>query len=185
MPLEQLSHFDEKSGAVVCATPWGRWWQTVAEIHIEVNLPPNTRARDVAVKVTNNYIECSAYEKSIFKGTLFRTVHGDETAWTIEDRKTLTIILSKADYSVNDEAWTALMEDGSYRPDMLTAHEMRQKLDLERFQIENPQFDFSRAKLQKAYDKLPGWSIEAVKKQQQGQEGESKPEAAEGSGIKD
>jgi hypothetical protein len=30
--------------------------------------------------------------------------------------------------------------------------------------FQNPGFDFSHAKLSKSYDRLPGWSVDAVKK---------------------
>ena len=31
------THFDEKSGIVDVHVKWGRWWQTVSEVHIEVS----------------------------------------------------------------------------------------------------------------------------------------------------
>ena len=39
-----------------------------------------------------------------------------------------------------------------FQPDAFVLNEMRKKLDLERFQLENPGFDFSGAKLDKNYD---------------------------------
>lgn len=62
-----LSHFDEKSGVVPFKTEWGSWWQTVHEVHIEVNLPPNTRSKDVNVKIQTNHIECIVHKNTIFK----------------------------------------------------------------------------------------------------------------------
>ncbi|XP_066999657.1 nudC domain-containing protein 2 [Anabrus simplex] len=161
---EQLSHFVERSGIVECKTPWGRWWQTVHEVHLEVNLPEGTKAKEVSVNVKPNYISCKIRGKDIFTGNLFGTVHADETVWTIEDGKVLTIVLAKANHSLKEEIWESLLENHGFQPDMLTLHEMRKKFDLEKFQIENPGFDFSRAKLQKCYDQLPGWSSEALKK---------------------
>lgn len=67
MPLEELSHFDEKSGVIPCSTPWGKWWQTVAEVHIEVNLPQQTRAKNVKVVGKPNFIECVVHGNTIFK----------------------------------------------------------------------------------------------------------------------
>jgi len=63
-------------------------------------------------------------------------VHADETVWTLEDNKLLNIVLGKADVSLKDEIWESLLEGGVYQPDANTLHEMRKKLDLERFQIE-------------------------------------------------
>lgn len=62
-----LSHFDEKSGIVPFKTEWGSWWQTVYEVHIEVDLPVNTRSKDASVKIQTNYIECVVHKNTIFK----------------------------------------------------------------------------------------------------------------------
>jgi len=67
MPLDNLSHFDEKSGVVSFNTEWGHWWQTVHEVHIEVNLPKNTKAKDVSVKVCPNEINCIISKETVFK----------------------------------------------------------------------------------------------------------------------
>uniref|UniRef100_A0A1B6EC06 CS domain-containing protein n=1 Tax=Clastoptera arizonana TaxID=38151 RepID=A0A1B6EC06_9HEMI len=154
-----ISHFDEKSGIIPCTTPWGSWWQTVHEIHIEINLPKNTRSKDVKIDIQTNYIACFIHQKVVIKGKLFGSVHCDDSVWTIEDGCLLNIVLSKAQYEKKEDIWEALLQDGSYQPDLLTLHEMRKKIDLEKFQLENPGMDFSRAKLSKNYDKLPGETL--------------------------
>lgn len=63
-------------------------------------------------------------------------MHPDETVWTVEDNKLLNIVLAKADVASKDEIWESLLEADMYKPDPLTLHEMRKKMDLERFQIE-------------------------------------------------
>jgi len=60
------SFFDEKSGIVPCNTEWGRWWQTVEELHIEVMLPANTKAKDVGVHITNSSVTCRILGKTLF-----------------------------------------------------------------------------------------------------------------------
>jgi hypothetical protein len=72
MPLDSLSHFDEKSGVVSFSTDWGCWWQTVHEVHIEVNLPKNTKAKDVSVKVSPTGIDCMVCKKIVFKVYVIR-----------------------------------------------------------------------------------------------------------------
>ena len=68
----------------------------------------------------------------------------------------MSILLAKAECSrPSDEVWPALLE-GEYRADPLVLHEMTKKIDLEKFQIENPGFDFSGAELSKKYDSFPG-----------------------------
>ncbi|XP_034246953.1 nudC domain-containing protein 2-like [Thrips palmi] len=155
MPYDQLSHFDEKSGTVRSATPWGSWWQTVHEVHIEVNLPANTRSKNIQVNIQPKSIEVKVLGEVVIKGNLLKAVHGDDSLWTIEDGSILDIVLSKSDTFKQDEIWESLLEEEGYKPDPLTLHEMRKKLDLERFQLENPGFDFSQAKLQKCYDSPP------------------------------
>ncbi|KAJ1530387.1 hypothetical protein ONE63_005296 [Megalurothrips usitatus] len=155
MPYDQLSHFDEKSGIVRSTTPWGCWWQTVQEVHIEVTLPPNTKSKEINVNIQPKFIEVVVRKVSVFKGNLFSPVHADDCVWTIEDGSLLDIVLSKTDTFKQDAIWESLLEDGGYKPEPLVFHEMRKKLDLERFQLENPGFDFSGAKLQKCYDKPP------------------------------
>ncbi|XP_050420908.1 nudC domain-containing protein 2-like isoform X2 [Adelges cooleyi] len=130
------SFFDEKSGIIPCNTEWGRWWQTVDEVHIEIKTPA-IKSKDVKVNVTNSKISCDILGKLLFSGNLFRKVHADETVWTLEDNGTLlNIVLTKADYIKNEIVWEALMEDKSFKADPLTFHEMRKKMDLEKFQIE-------------------------------------------------
>jgi hypothetical protein len=67
MPMDCLSHFDEKSGVVSFDTEWGRWWQNVHEVHIEVNVPKNTKAKEVSVKVCPSEISCTVCNKVVFK----------------------------------------------------------------------------------------------------------------------
>lgn len=66
-----VSFFDEKSGIVPCNTEWGRWWQTVDELHIEVRLPINTKSKDVKVIVTNSNITCQIFGKTLFSVSFF------------------------------------------------------------------------------------------------------------------
>ncbi|KAL1110240.1 hypothetical protein AAG570_008317 [Ranatra chinensis] len=132
-----LSHFDEKSGVVNCQTPWGRWWQNVQEVHVEIDLPPGTRSKDLKIKIEPTFIECSRGNGTILKGELFSVVHSPPTSvWTLEENRLLHILLSKATYSGKEFVWEALLKDGTYAPDLLTLNEMRKKIDLEKFQME-------------------------------------------------
>ena len=63
---ETNSHFDEKSGVVTCPTPWGRWYQTVAEVMVEVDLEKGTRAKEVLVTMVPNKISCTVRHKELF-----------------------------------------------------------------------------------------------------------------------
>lgn len=158
--------FDERSGIVPCNTDWGRWWQTVDEVHIEVKLSNRIKSKDTKVIITNQSITVKILEKILFsvsidttftincflyiikvcfiyllvlyqQGNLFRKVHGDESIWLLEDEGTLLkIILIKADYIKKEIVWESLLEDGSFKADPITYIEMKKKIDLEKFQIE-------------------------------------------------
>jgi len=147
----EISHFDEKSGVISAPTPWGRWYQTAAEVGIEVEVEKGTRGKDVVIEIKPSRISCIVRNQEIFKGKLYHTVVEDESTWTIEDKKLVRIQLIKACHKSNDLCWLALLED-QYQPDPTILNEMRKKLDLEQFQKENPGFDFSNAKLDKRYE---------------------------------
>lgn len=138
-----------------CSTPWGRWWQTVGEVFVEVEVPKGTRGRDVQVEITPTHVSCTVRGKSLFSGNLRRTVVADESTWTIEEQQRLLMLLVKTEPANSEKVWESLLE-GQYAPDPLVMHEMMKKLDLEKFQIENPGFDFSNAQLDKAYERIPG-----------------------------
>lgn len=72
-----------------------------------------------------------------FQGRLRDTVHADEALWTLEDNgRLLSLVLPKAEYDKKDNMWKSLLANGSYEPDYMTLNKMREKLDLEQFQIE-------------------------------------------------
>lgn len=62
-----LSHFDERSGIVAAETPWGRWWQTVSEVFIEINIPPDTPGKDCKISIKPKYLECRIKDKDYIK----------------------------------------------------------------------------------------------------------------------
>lgn len=67
MPQEGLSFFDEKRGTVKAQTDWGSWWQTVQEVHIQVNLPEGTKSKEIKVDIKPNHIKCVVQGKTIFE----------------------------------------------------------------------------------------------------------------------
>ncbi|KAK8719597.1 hypothetical protein OTU49_013925 [Cherax quadricarinatus] len=154
MPDYVETNFDERSGIVPCTVPWGRWWQTVAEVHIEVDVPEGTKSKLIQVDVKPSHIKVVLLDKVIFEGRLYAVVRADETVWTLEDKRMLHIAMTKADACSKETLWEGLLTD-NFLADPWTILEMRKKLDLERFQIENPGFDFSGATLKKCYDTVP------------------------------
>ena len=51
-----MANFDEKSGIVPSVTPWGKWWQTLEEVHVEISVPENTKSKELLVKITTKSI---------------------------------------------------------------------------------------------------------------------------------
>ena len=59
--------FDERSGIEACHTPWGRWWQTMEEVYIEVNVPQGTSAKEIKCDIGNNRLSLSVASKQYFQ----------------------------------------------------------------------------------------------------------------------
>lgn len=179
MPDFVETNFDERSGYVVCPTEWGRWWQTVSEVHAEVNLPEGTRSKGVKVEVRPSHIKVVVLDKLVFEGTLYGVVRADETVWTLEDKKLLHIAMTKADACTKENLWEGLLTD-RFLADPFIQLEMRKKLDLEHFQMENPGFDFSGATLKKCYDNVPK---SVLQKWEERQQQEKQPEQESEAGV--
>ncbi|XP_026537955.1 nudC domain-containing protein 2 isoform X2 [Notechis scutatus] len=111
--------FEERSGFVPCATPWGRWYQTMEEVFVE--------------------------------GNLFDSTIADEATWTLEDQKLIRITLTKTNRDAGN-CWSSLLKN-EYAADPWVQDQMQRKLTLERFQRENPGFDFSGAEISGNYTK--------------------------------
>ncbi|KAJ7395358.1 hypothetical protein BTVI_155288 [Pitangus sulphuratus] len=77
--------FEERSGVVPCGTPWGRWYQTLEEVFIEVRVPPGTRAKDVRCSLGSRDIALAVCGQELLQGKLFDSTVTDEGTWTLED----------------------------------------------------------------------------------------------------
>ncbi|XP_042560853.1 nudC domain-containing protein 2 [Clupea harengus] len=138
-------NFEEKSGAVPCNTSWGSWYQTMEEVFVEVNVPVGTRAKEVKCTLGSKQAELCVKGQEVFKGKLFGTTVEDEAMWTLEDKCLIRIVLMKTNREAGN-CWTSLLE-GQYCADAWVQDQMQRKLTLERFQRENPGFDFSGAEI--------------------------------------
>uniref|UniRef100_A0A0B8RXY9 NudC domain-containing protein 2 n=1 Tax=Philothamnus irregularis TaxID=1899461 RepID=A0A0B8RXY9_9SAUR len=143
--------FEERSGLVSCATPWGRWYQTMEEVFVEVNVPQGTRARDVECSLKSRHLALTVAGKEVFKGNLFDSTIADEATWTLEDQKLIRITLTKTNRDAGN-CWSSLLKN-DYAADPWVQDQMQRKLTLERFQRENPGFDFSGAEISGNYTK--------------------------------
>eukprot|EP00096_Caligus_rogercresseyi_P010522 TRINITY_DN3875_c0_g1_i1.p1 TRINITY_DN3875_c0_g1~~TRINITY_DN3875_c0_g1_i1.p1 ORF type:complete len:167 (+),score=57.85 TRINITY_DN3875_c0_g1_i1:46-546(+) len=148
-------NFDETSGTVNCKTDWGEWYQTLEEVVILVNLEPDTKSKDISLDIKPKKIVCKVKGKLVFEGAPFETVMEDDCLWTLEEKQLLRISLTKAESRSKETCWPGLLKNGAelqFKPDPFVFNEMRKKLDLEKFQVENPGMNFSNAKLDKKYE---------------------------------
>jgi len=146
-----MSNFDEKSGIVPCPTPWGKWWQTIEDVTVEVNVSEGTKAKEVHCSIKPNQLELRIGDTEVIKGQLTNTVMADDSVWTLEDRKMVRICLIKADRQASN-CWSSLLV-GQYSANSLVYDEMQKNMTLQRFQFENPGMDFSGAAITGSYQK--------------------------------
>lgn len=98
-----MAHFDETSGVVPCETPFGRWWQTMEEVNIEIKSTEPLSIKEVKCNIKSGSIECTIRGERIlevsasyclvpldlfnfclvFKGSLYQTIQADESTWTL------------------------------------------------------------------------------------------------------
>ncbi|KAF3838205.1 hypothetical protein F7725_009973 [Dissostichus mawsoni] len=121
-------HFEERSGVVPCKTPWGSWYQTMEEVFIEVNVPHGTSGKEVKCHLGSRDIELHVKGEEVFK-----------------DKCLIRIILMKTNREAGN-CWASLLQ-GEYCANAWVQDQMQRKLTLERFQRENPGFDFSGAEI--------------------------------------
>lgn len=62
-----LSHFDEKSGVVPFKADWGQWYQTIEEVHVEIDQFKNLKSKDVFIEITASHIKCRVLDKTILE----------------------------------------------------------------------------------------------------------------------
>lgn len=65
-----MSNFDEKAGVVSHATDFGKWYQTVAEVTIIIDLEPGTRGKEVQVTILPRKLKCVVKGRVIIEVSL-------------------------------------------------------------------------------------------------------------------
>jgi hypothetical protein len=93
------------------------------------------------VKIDTTHLRVRIKGRVVVDGELAHGVKASESTWTIEDRKQLVILLQKR---TRHESWESLLA-GQNVVDAFTKERMDKQMMLEKFQSENPGFDFSGA----------------------------------------
>ncbi|KAF6153608.1 hypothetical protein GIB67_027475 [Kingdonia uniflora] len=121
------------------------WDQTLEEVNIYITLPPNVPSKLFHCKVQSKHVEVGIkgnppYLNVGIKHDLTCPVKTDSSFWTIED-DIMHITLQKREVG---HTWSSpIIGQGQLDPYSVDLEQKR--LMLQRFQEENPGFDFSQA----------------------------------------
>ena len=128
------------------------WIATLIEVNLYIEAPPRARAADFDIQIKTKHLSIGlkGSDKRFIDEVIFSKVDTSESSWYL-DSGILHIVLIKAH---RGEAWEAALMGRHYdgksgsdgHVDPMTKEKMKEKLMLERFQEENPGFDFRDAK---------------------------------------
>ncbi|KAL8050768.1 hypothetical protein ABFX02_06G101900 [Erythranthe guttata] len=72
------------------------WAQSLQEVNITVPVPPGTKSRFVTCEIKKNRIKVGLKgQPPVLDGDLFESVKVDDCFWSIEDQKSISILLTK------------------------------------------------------------------------------------------
>ena len=124
------------------------WHQSLEEVHVYIAPPPGVTAKMIDCKILPTQLTLGIKGNPPFMDEPFAEyVNAGESYWTWEDAeapregKELHLCITKGSKGVT---WNSLLR-GHTEVDPLTQQELQKSLMLERFQAENPGFDFSGA----------------------------------------
>ncbi|XP_047322920.1 nudC domain-containing protein 2 [Impatiens glandulifera] len=117
------------------------WDQTLEEVNVYITLPPNVSKKLFYCKIESKHVEVGIKGSPPYLNhDLNGPVKTDSSFWTIED-EILHITLQKRD---KGQTWPSpILGQGQLDP--YSADLEQKRLMLQRFQEENPGFDFSQA----------------------------------------
>lgn len=117
------------------------WDQTLEEVNIYIKLPVNVPSKQFCCKIQSKHVEVGIKGNPPYLNhDLTYPVKTDSSFWTIED-DIMHITLQKRDIG---QTWSSpILGQGQLDPYAVDLEQKR--LMLQRFQEENPGFDFSQA----------------------------------------
>ncbi|KAJ4813954.1 Nuclear migration protein nudC [Rhynchospora pubera] len=72
------------------------WTQTLQELTITIPVPPGTKSRFVSCDIKRNHLKVGLKgQPAVLQGELFNAVKVDDCFWSIEDGKSISILLTK------------------------------------------------------------------------------------------
>mmetsp|Transcript_12552 Transcript_12552/g.29826 ORF Transcript_12552/g.29826 Transcript_12552/m.29826 type:complete len:157 (+) Transcript_12552:140-610(+) len=116
------------------------WDQTLSEVNVYFQVPAGVTAKLIYCEISRKHLRLGIKPNPPYLDLdLFSTVQVDDSFWTL-DGCNLQVCLEKAS---KGESWRAAFV--GHEVDAFTAEKDQKRLMLERFQEENPGFDFSGA----------------------------------------
>ena len=117
------------------------WELTLEEVQCYIEVPPGVKSKMLDIKMTSSQLTVGLRGNPPFIDEPFAAiVNASESVWTLEDG-VLHLSITKGSKGVT---WECFLK-GHAPNDPYTASEVQKSLMLERFQAENPGFDFSGA----------------------------------------
>ncbi|XP_051122860.1 protein BOBBER 2 [Andrographis paniculata] len=72
------------------------WGQTLQEVNITVPVPPGTKSRFISCEIKKNHLKVGLKgQPAVIDGELFQAVKVDDCFWSLEDQKSVSILLTK------------------------------------------------------------------------------------------
>ena len=131
-----------------------QWDQTVDEVNVYIAAPPDIRARNLDVRVSRERLSVGIKDTLPYLDHSFaHAVRADDSLWCLSDGE-LRFTLCKA---TRGTPWRCVFVGHDDSSDADGVSELQSRVDhdadakrllLERFQMENPGFDFSNAMVQ-------------------------------------
>ncbi|KAI3705727.1 hypothetical protein L1987_75968 [Smallanthus sonchifolius] len=74
------------------------WIQSLQEVNVTIPVPPGTKSRFIACEIKKNHIKVGLKgQPPILEGDLYKSVKVDDSFWSLEDQKAVTLLLTKQD----------------------------------------------------------------------------------------
>ncbi|KAI3783567.1 hypothetical protein L1987_42651 [Smallanthus sonchifolius] len=74
------------------------WVQSLQEVNVTIPIPPGTKSRFIACEIKKNHIKVGLKgQPPILEGDLYKSVKVDDSFWSLEDQKAITLLLTKQD----------------------------------------------------------------------------------------
>ncbi|KAL9256104.1 BOBBER 2-like protein [Drosera capensis] len=72
------------------------WGQSLQELNVTVPVPPGTKSRFIVCEIKKNHLKVGLKgQPPIIDGELFQSIKPDDSYWSLEDQKSISILMTK------------------------------------------------------------------------------------------